>query len=101
MNDETLTSSPNHRPGEPLRSWLEATREREHNARAVLSFSEATDAVRKLIAGETLTLEDMVSFGRLNSFCVLQWYEPLVELMREPYIDPDVAELFGPLVKKA
>ncbi|MEV4667879.1 hypothetical protein [Microbacterium sp. LWO12-1.2] len=96
---ETHTSSPNQRPGKPLRSWREETWEREHNARAVLKFSEATDAVRKLIAGESLTTEDIVSLGRLNSFCVAQWYEPLVELMREPFIDPDVADFFGPLVK--
>lgn len=96
---ETYTSSPNHRPGEPLRSWREATPEREHNARAVLKFSAAREALRKLIEGESLATEDIVSLGRLNSFCVAQWYEPLVELMREPFIDPDIAALFRPLVK--
>lgn len=93
------TSSPNQRPGEPLRSWLEPTPTREHDARAVLRFSAAQDSLRKLIAGEVLTTDDIVSFGRLNSFCVAQWYEPLVELMREPFIEPEVAEYFGTLVR--
>jgi len=94
------TSSPNHRPGEPLRSWLESTPVREHDARSVLRFSAAEDSLRKLIASEGLATEDIMSFGRLNSFCFAQWYEPLVELMREPFIDPSVAEFFGPLVKE-
>ncbi len=94
------TSSPNHRPGEPLRSWLESTPVRAHDARSVLRFAAAEDSLRKLIAAEGLTTEDIVSFGRLNSFCVAQWYEPLVELMREPFIEPSVAEFLKPLVSE-
>lgn len=56
--------------------------------------------MRKLIAGEGLSTEDIVSFGRLNSFCVAQWYEPFVDLVREPFIDPSVAEFLKPLVSE-
>jgi hypothetical protein len=91
-------SSPNQRPGEPLRSWLDLSPETEHNARAVLSFSRASGSLRAVINGEIPTTEDLVSLGRLNSYCVAQWYEPVVELMREPFIDPRVAEFFRPLV---
>lgn len=83
-----------------MRSWLESTPVREHDARSVLRFSAAEDSLRKLIAGESLTTEDIVSFGCLNSFCFSQWYEPFVELMREPFIDPSVAEFVRPLVKE-
>ncbi|MGM1018430.1 MAG: hypothetical protein ACQEW8_12920 [Actinomycetota bacterium] len=100
MTGEIYTSSPNHRPGKPLRSWSEPTQEREHNARSVLRFSAAQDSLRQLIAGEHLATADLVSFGRLNSFCVALGYEPLVELMREPFIDPGVAEFFEPLVEE-
>lgn len=67
---------------------------------AILKFSAARDPLRKLIAGEETTTEDLVAFGRLNSYAVAQWYEPVVELMREPFIEPQVAEFFGPLVTK-
>jgi hypothetical protein len=100
VTSEMYTSSPNDRPGEPLRSWLEPTPAREHDARAVLKFLAAQESLRKLIAGEALATDDVVSFGRLNSFCVAQWYEPLVELMREPFIDPEVAVFFRPLVSE-
>ncbi len=93
------TWSPNQRPGEPLRSWTEPSREREHNARAMLHFSRAAEALRRLIDGEGLTVDDVVALGRLNSFCVAHWYQPVVELMRDPFVEPEVAEYFGPLVR--
>lgn len=92
------TSSPNHRPGEPLRSWLESTPVREHDARSVLRFSAADGSVRKLIEGEALNTDDLLSFGRLNSYCVSQWYEPVVELMNDPFIKPPVADFFRMVV---
>lgn len=83
-----------------MRSWLASTQVREHDARSVLRFSAAEVSLRKLIAGEGLSTEDIVSFGRLNSFCVAQWYEPFVDLVREPFIDPSVAEFLKPLVSE-
>jgi len=98
MNEEAYSVSPNSRPGQPLRSWVEDTIEREHNARAILQFSASTDSLRRLIEGDSLALEDIVALARLNSFCVAQWYEPVVELMREPFIHAPVADFFRPLV---
>lgn len=98
MNEAEWTASPNVRPGEPLRSWSSPTPVVEHDARAVVVFSGARDPLARIIAGEPLSLEDQVALGRLNSFCVAQWYEPIVTMLREPHIDPVIAAFFEPLL---
>lgn len=98
MKEPMLRESSNNRPGEPLRSWLVPTEVVEHNARAVVAFSGAHDALARIIAHAPLSLEDQVALGRLNSFCVAQWYEPVVTMLREPHIDPAIAKFFEPLL---
>ncbi|RKN66773.1 hypothetical protein D7252_03640 [Microbacterium sp. CGR2] len=61
-------------------------------------FSDARGPLARIIAREPLSLEDQVALGRLNSFCVAQWYEPVVTMLKEPHIDPAVADFFEPLL---
>ena len=95
MGGSKLNVSPNSRPGEPLRSWHETTPVVDHDAMSVVTFANARDALARLIAREPLSLQDQVALGRLNSYCVVQGYEPIVSLLREPYIEPETAEFFG------
>lgn len=43
-----------------------------------------------MLEGSELNDEDLIAFGRLNSVCVLGWYEPMVSLVRESKIDPEL-----------
>ncbi|GAA4772521.1 hypothetical protein [Microbacterium gilvum] len=95
MADSEWIESSNDRPGEPLRSWLGATPVVKVDALATVGISRSRDALGALIAGDPLTLEDQVALGRLNSFAVSRWYEPVVDLRGKPAIDPDVAEFFS------
>ena len=49
----------------------------------------------RLINGDRLSSEDLIAFGRLNSLCVLKWFEPLVMLFGPagPQLDPEHANL--------
>ncbi|WP_279630375.1 hypothetical protein [Microbacterium phyllosphaerae] len=40
-----------------------------------------------------------MSFGRLNSFYVAQWHEPIVTMLPDAHIDPELATFFAPLLK--
>ena len=83
----------NHRPGEPLREWDAITAAGDLDL--TIQGSASGDALTRLIKGEPLSSEDLFSFGRLNSLCVLKWFEPLVMLLGPagPQIAPEHAEL--------
>lgn len=100
MAESYWRESPNTRPGEPLRSWLVPTEVVHVDAIAVVSVAGARDALARLIKRETLSLEDQVALGRLNSFSVAQWYEPVVTLHGEPHIEQEIAGFFEPLLAK-
>ncbi|MGO4454578.1 hypothetical protein [Arthrobacter sp. RAF14] len=83
--------SSNYRPGEPLRAWASGEPIAAIDAELALQAADAGWSVEKLLRGEELDDQDLIAFGRLNSYCVLQWYEPIVSLVRDPVIDPEVA----------
>ena len=93
--------SENHRPGEPLRSWLARTPVLLLDAVFVIRMADAWVAIERLINTQTnsgevaaTSVQDMAIFGRLNSFCVARWYEPLVALTGPiPRMDPEVAQV--------
>jgi hypothetical protein len=95
MNDEQLLpgESSNYRPGEPLRSWTSGGESvAPFDAEVAIAASEALGPLRRLLDGDELSDADLIAFGRLNSHCVLRWYEPLVSLIRGPEIPPEVIE---------
>lgn len=91
--------SSNYRPGEPLRSWVYGDPVVGIDADLLMSKAGARESIRKLVRGETLDVEDIVSFGRLNSFCVLEWYEPMVILVGDPRLDPNLPEILRDFTK--
>lgn len=93
MNDEQLLprESSNYRPGEPLRSWTSGEPVAPFDAEFAIAGAEALSPLRRLLDGDQLSDDDLIAFGRLNSYCVLRWYEPLVSLIRGPEIPPEVA----------
>lgn len=95
-----MKESANFRPGEPLRSWLTETEVVESDAIFTVRMADAHDALTAIISGHPLRDEDLISLGRLNSYSVARWYEPVVTLMREAHISPEVAEFFKPLLPK-
>lgn len=70
----------------------------KHDARAVVAFAKAREPLARIIAGESLSLDDLVLLGRLNSFCVAQWYEPMITMLPEAQIEAGVADFLRPLV---
>lgn len=90
---EVPRESSNYRPGEPLRSWTSGEPISPVDAELIILASESLASLRRLIDGDNLSDEDLIAFGRLNSDCVLRWYEPIVSLVREPQIDPEVITL--------
>lgn len=84
--------SSNHRSGERLRSWTSGESVAPFDAEFAIAASEALGSLRRLLDGDQLSNADVVAFGRLNSYCVLRWYEPLVNLIRGPEIPPEVIE---------
>lgn len=83
----------NHRPGEPLRKWDAVTA--SGDLALTIMGSASGDAIVRLVNGNPLSSEDLIAFGRLNSLCVLKWFEPLVMLLgpKGPQLAPDHAEL--------
>ena len=83
----------NSRPGEPLRAWDAITAAGDLDL--TIQGSASGEALTRLIKGEPLSSEDLFAFGRLNSLCVLKWFEPLVLLVGPagPQIAPEHAEL--------
>ncbi len=79
-----MFESSNYRPGEPLRSWLNGEEVTRYDAELIVQKSGSADSLRKLFSGGSLDDADLIAFGRLNSWCVLQWYEPIVILVSKP-----------------
>jgi hypothetical protein len=90
---EPAHESSNFRPGEPLREWNSGEEIVPVDAELLIKSAHAGQAIRKLVSGEPLTTEDTITFGRLNSWCVLRWYEPMVVLIDEPRIHPALPTL--------
>lgn len=59
----------------------------------MIKSAGAAGALRKLVHGEPVTVEDEAVFGRLNSWCVQMWYEPMVVLIKRPQVSPGVRAL--------
>jgi hypothetical protein len=94
MNDTRVPpiESSNYRPDEPLRSWTSGESIAPFDAELIIQESNSFESVGRIIRGADLVDSDLISFGKLNSICVLRWYEPMISLVREPAIAPDVAE---------
>ncbi|MCT9871981.1 hypothetical protein [Paenarthrobacter aurescens] len=90
---ELPRESSNYRPGEPLRSWSSGEPIAPVDAELIILASKSLSSLRKLIREDQLLDEDLIAFGRLNSNCVLRWYEPIVSLVGEPQIEPEVIVL--------
>ncbi|WAP50908.1 hypothetical protein OL239_13130 [Arthrobacter sp. ATA002] len=60
--------------------------------------SVSGEAVVRLINGDPLSSEDLIAFGRLNSLCVLNWFEPLVMLLGP--VGPQVAPAHARLIRE-
>lgn len=60
------------------------------DAEFAINAANALAPLRRLIDGDQLSDEDVIAFGRLNSWCVLRWYEPLVSLLQSPEISDDL-----------
>lgn len=69
----------------PERLWFDAD--------LALKQARAHTAVQKLISGDPLETDDLIAFGRLNSFCFLMRYEPMVMLATDPMPNPALAEI--------
>ena len=85
--------SSNYRPGEPLRSWDSSEPITSVDAELIIKAANAKAAVIRLVNDEPLSVKDELAFGRLNSWCVQMWYEPMVMLIGNPQIDPALPEL--------
>jgi hypothetical protein len=87
-----------YRPGVPLRPWsLEPQDETAMGAVLTAQASGGIDALRHLIAGEPLSHEDLLAFGRLNFHAFLSGWEPMVALYDDvPILDPSV----GPMLTR-
>lgn len=60
-----------------------------------IKAANAGEPLIRLLNGEEISKDDLIAFGRLNSYYVLKWYEPLVSLIgpRTPEITPVHADL--------
>lgn len=85
--------SSNYRPGEPLRPWDSTEPVTAVDAELIIKAARAATAVRALIDGTPLTVDDQLTLGRLNSWAVQHWYEPMVNLIGEPRLDPALPDL--------
>lgn len=85
--------SSNYRPGEPLRSWTSGEPIVPTDAELIIAASDALASIRRLINGDELDDQDLITFGRLNSNCVLRWYEPMVSLIKDPLIPAEVVSV--------
>lgn len=85
--------SSNYRPGEPLRPWDSTEPETAVDAELIIKQAHAATAVRALLDGTPLTVEVQLTLGRLNSWAVQHWYEPMVSLIDEPRLDPALPDL--------
>lgn len=83
---EPSNSSSNYRPGEPLRKWDASSPMARHDINLMMLKANASESLLRLIRNEQLTDQDQIVFGKLNSWCVLDCYEPLVLLVDHPRI---------------
>jgi hypothetical protein len=86
------------RRGQPLREWDDLPAMHASGAAHVMlkgAGAGTEDAVARLIAGDAPTVDDLVAFGRLNFFCYLSGWVPMVALYGEPRIDPTAAALLA------
>ncbi len=87
-----LTESSNYRPGEPLRKWDPADEVARRDINLVVQKAEAGDSLWRLMSGSPISNEDLITFGLLNSWCVQDWWEPLVMLISPPRISSEDAQ---------
>lgn len=88
-----VSESSNFRPGEPLRSWESGDPTTAVDAELIIKAARAKTAIGKLVLHLPVTVEDLVALGRLNSWCVHRWYEPMVLLIDRPLIHPALPTL--------
>jgi hypothetical protein len=85
---------PAYQYGTPLRAWTDHPEKTAGIAAELLiKTSDSFEAVRRILAKEDLSKDDVIAFGRLNFHCFLSGYEPLVALVGDPMFSPDVAPL--------
>ena len=95
-----ILQSSNHRPGEPLRSWLSGEQFAPIDAGLHLKAAKAGPAVARLLNGEDVSVDDALAFGRLNWINVSFWYEPMIELFTQPRIPPPLVPFLRGLPDK-
>lgn len=86
------SESSNFRPGEPLRQWEPDSPVAAIDVNLVIGKAAAGPALASLLAGQDLSAEETIAVGRLNSYCVLEWWEPLVMLIDKPTISAETAD---------
>ena len=91
---------PAYRAGVALRPWLPELDYTRSCAAITLKMAAAGPATRRLLNGDDVSTEDLAAFGRLNWAAVSLGWEPLVELHRDPVLDPDLAEFLRALPEK-
>lgn len=91
---QTWNEFANSWSGEPLRSWLADTPVRRADASITVQTAAAQEALALIIKGLPGPPSHQVALARLSSYSVPRWYEPVVELLPEPIIDPELASFF-------
>jgi hypothetical protein len=85
---------PSYEQGVPLRTWSEGEAEFvAYDAELLLKASGSIEVMKRLIAQEELTKDDLIALGRLNAHSFLRGYEPMVLLYDYPRLDPSIAPL--------
>ncbi|MBT1636857.1 hypothetical protein [Clavibacter michiganensis] len=85
---------PAYRHGTPLRAWTDLPEKTATLAADLLiKSSDSIESVRRLLANEEVSQNDVIAFGRLNFRCFLSGWEPLVALFGDPLFSPEVAPL--------
>lgn len=79
-----VRQSSNYRPGEPLRRWDSSVPSAPWDLDLLLQRSQAVEVMARVLDGRKMTDQEIVVLARLNSWCVHDWYEPLVSLIKEP-----------------
>jgi len=70
-----------------LKEWSGTSQKIAIDVSLALKQANASQAIQKLLASESLLVDEEISLGRLNSFCVLMGYEPMVMLATGPVLD--------------
>jgi len=69
------------------------------DADLLIKKAKARPAIENLINSRPLSSSDLISLGRLNSYCVLEWYEPMVVLIEDPRISPNLVAILKKYTK--